>query len=130
MRLRPLLGCSAVAVLLLSGCSATPDLVECQAAAGAHSSLEGFILDRRGERAPDDVLSTQLLAIGSEHEELDVSGELRTATQNISNEVSTLRAYHQRVADGGVPDAAEEQRLVQSAIGALADAQRLCVEVG
>lgn len=69
-----------LAALLLVGCSSSPDLMQCQAVADLDSQLESVFEQKNAGDVPDEELSSRLDELADAYADVDVDGDLGTAT--------------------------------------------------
>ena len=115
-----------LAALLLVGCSSSPDLMQCQAVADLDSQLETVFEQKNAGDVPDEELSSRLGELADAYADVDVDGDLRTATSALSDDLRALYDYRSGVAQGATPVASDEEELTHAAAVSLTEVQTVC----
>lgn len=115
-------------VLLLSGCTSGPDLLQCQSVAAVDTELEAFFAQDTvgGTASPEQ--TERLKELADEYADLDVDGEVQEAATAVSDDLRALYDYRVGVQNGDAADPGREQELRRTAIDTFVEGQAVCIE--
>lgn len=117
---------SVLAVLILVGCSSSPDLMQCQTVAELDSQLESFFEQRNAGEGSAEALNAHLDEIADAYAEVDVTGDLKSAVSALSHDLRALHDHRVDDAQGDMPVASEEEELIHAAAVSLTEVQTVC----